>query len=204
MQTNTEEALKPFLDVAKAIRKVDSRARISFNPGDGGTLKTFQILDPWCDGWLPYSHHRYYPPGEAEAKRAIFTAKPWLWYTTPDLWDKNPDYPGSIYNQIRSVPQQPGKILGTAFFAFYYPWRDAWDTAHEQVPDVGVTVLPSRHGPVSTRAWEAIGEGIKDANLAQTVKERAAPGDSEAARLVEKGSVEEMVNWPGNPSPSIR
>jgi hypothetical protein len=74
----SEEALKLYLDVARAIRKVDPRARISFNPGESATLKTFPILDPWCDVWLPYTHHRHYHPDDAAAKRAIFSVKPWM------------------------------------------------------------------------------------------------------------------------------
>jgi len=87
------------------------------------------------------------------------------------LWDKSPDWPNQIYSQIREAPGQPGEILGTLFFAYYYPFRDAWDAGHEFINDAGVTVLPSRHGPVATRAWEAIREGIQDADLAQAVKE---------------------------------
>lgn len=191
----TEEALKPYIDTAKAIHKVDPRARVSFNPGEAARLATFQILDPYCDVWLPYTHHRYHHPNEAEAKRAIFTAKPWIWYTTPDLYEESPSYPWGIYQQVRSVPAQPGNIIGTAFFAFYYPFRDAWDTAHEHFPDVGITVMPSRHGPIATRAWEAIGEASGHANLAQVVKEKngGAAADAATQKLIADGTVAELL-----------
>jgi hypothetical protein len=193
----SEEALKPFLDVAKAIRSAEPKARISFNPGDSASLATFQILDPWCDVWLPYRVHLVYPPAEKDAKRALFTAKPWLWYETPCLWDKSPALPRQLYDQIRAVPGQPGPCLGTAFFAFYYPFRDPWDTAHEHLPDAGVTVLPSRHGPVATRTWEAIREGTQHANLARMVRERAnaEPLDPPLKTLIETGSVADLLAW---------
>jgi hypothetical protein len=192
----TEEELKPYLDIAKAVRKVDPRARMSFNPGEAAPLVTFQILAPYCDVWLPYTHHRVYTPQEAAAKRAIFTVKPWMWYTTPDLWDKSPDWPTQIYSQIREVPGQPGNILGTLFFAYYYPFRDAWDAGHEFLSDAGVAVLPSRHGPVATRAWEAIREGIQDADLAQVVKESLGPPitDESINKMLMESSIEELVD----------
>jgi hypothetical protein len=192
-----EVKLKPFLDIAKAIRQADPKARISFNPGDTASLATFKTLDPWCDFWIPYRHHVVYPPAEAAGKRAVFTVKPWMWYETPCLWDKSPALPRQLYDQVRQVPAQPGMCVGTGFFAFYYPFRDAWDTAYEHIPDVGVTVLPSRHGPVATRTWEAVREGIQHANLAMMVKERAGERASEPAtkQLIDKGSVEELLAW---------
>ena len=195
----TEEALKPYIDVAKAIHAVDPKARVSFNPGDSGTLATFQVLDPYCDFWLPYTHHRYYHPNEAAAKMALISAKPWMWYTTPDLWDKAPYWPSQIYNQIREVPVQPGLIQGTAFFAFYYPFRDSWDAAHEYLPDAGMTVLPSRHGPVATRAWEAVREGIQDADLARAARENLDPAmkPEEQNKLLQFGTTEELLKTLG-------
>ena len=68
---------------------------------------------------------------------------------------------------------QAGNCLGTEFFAFYYPFRDAWDAGYEYIPDVSVMVLPSRHGVVPTPTYEAIREGIQTADLAYMVKERA-------------------------------
>jgi len=197
----SEEDLKAYLDVAKAIREADPETRISFNPGEAGTLPTFEILDSYCDFWLPYTHHRTYHPKEAAAKRAIFTVKPWMWYTTPCLWDKSPGLPQQLYDQIRSVPYQPGRCQGTAFFAFYYPFRDPWDTSYEHLKDVGVTVLPSRHGPIATRTWEAIREGIQHANLAVMVRERLGAAswedvtDEAAQTLIREGSVDELLAW---------
>jgi len=195
----TEEELKPYLDVAKAVRKVDSKVHLSFNPGDSAPLATFQILEPYCDFWLPYTHHRVYPPEEAEAKMAIITARPWMWYTTPDLWDKSPDWPSQIYNQIREVPVQPGLVQGTAFFALYYPFRDSWDTGHEFLNDAGMAVLPSRHGPVATRAWEAIREGIQDADLARAAKENLDPQMKieDQNKLLQFGTTEELLKTAG-------
>jgi len=99
------------------------------------------------------------------------------------------------------VPAQPGNCVGTAFFAFYYPFRDPWDTAYEHIKDAAVTVLPSRHGPVPTRTWEAIREGIQHANLAVMVRERIgadtidAIEDEAVQKLVSEGSFEDLINW---------
>ncbi len=191
----TVEKLKPFLDMATIIRSVDSKVHICFNPGESARIKTFQILDPFCDLWLPYVNHLSYPPGEADATKNIFTVKPWLWYTTPCLWDKEPRMAMGLYSNIRSIPSQPGNCLGFAFFAFYYPFRDPWDTAYEYLPDASVVVLPSRNGPVPTISWEAIREAIQHADLARMVKERAVSSDETARALIINGSVSEILEW---------
>jgi hypothetical protein len=186
----TEEALKAFIDIARTVRQADARARISFNPGDAATAATFQILEPWCDLWIPYQLHLTYPPAQAAAKRAVFTAKPWLWYTVTSSVDKLPTTPALLFNQIRSVVSQPGQPLGTLFFALYYPMRDGWDTAYETRPDVSTYVLPSRHGPIAGPAYEAIGEATTLANLAALARENGAP-----AALCAGGDWEQLLGW---------
>jgi hypothetical protein len=118
-----------------------------------------------------------------------------MWYTTPCYQDKTPGIAGGMYGEIRSVPAQEGKCIGFMFFAFYYPFRDPWDTAYEHIGDVSVFVLPSRHGPVATMAWEAIREAVQHADLASMVKERAAADDKAAQELVANGSVEQLIEW---------
>jgi hypothetical protein len=191
---STPAQLQPFLDLAQFIRQSDPRAGISFNPGDGATLPTFKILDPYANIWIPFARHLVNPPDEVLAKRAIFAAKPWWWYTTPAYRDKEPQTPNNLFEQIRSYPTQPGSNLGTAFFALYYPFRDAWDTAYEFLPDASTFVLPSRYGPVATPGYEAVREGAIAANLAQMVKERGG-NTSQLQPLVAKGEVEELLRW---------
>ena len=108
----TPEALKPFLDVAKAIRAADPKVRICFNPSEAAQLATFQILAPYCDFWCPYSLHVFSPYYGNPEKKKIYLPQPWMWYTTPCLWDKTAREPG-----IRNVPSQPGNCVGVAFFA---------------------------------------------------------------------------------------
>lgn len=197
----TEEQLKPFLDVAKTLRAADPKVRISFNPGEAAKLKTFQILAPYCDFWLPYSLHLSKYWGGPQ-KWALYKAKPWMWYTTPCLWDKNPNLPRRMYAQIRQVPGQTGKCVGTAFFALNYPWRDPWDTAYEHIPDASTMgAVISRHGPVPTRTWEAIREAIQHADLAMLVRERLGVKayeeitDPTLRDLVAGGTRGELIRW---------
>jgi hypothetical protein len=192
-----EEELKPFIDIAKTIKRVDPNARVLFNPGEAATAATFETLAPYADMWLPFAVHLSYNDagGDGARRRAVFTGKPWWWYTTPDYYDQRPSFPKEIYAQIRSVPAQPGNPFGTVFFAYYYPFRDAWDLGHEFLPDAGVTVLPSRHGPVATRQLEAIAEATVHANLAQAVKEKSGGvnGDDATAKLIVEGTIEELL-----------
>jgi hypothetical protein len=197
---DTAEKLKDYIDVAKAVRRVDPRARICFNPSEAASLKTFQILEPLADFWLPYTLHLS-PNYNGPEKKKIYTPKPWLWYTTPCNWDKSPELPHQMYSQIRSVAAQPGHCLGTAFFAFNYPWRDPWDTGYEHIVDASTTVLRSRHGPVPTRTWEAIREGTQHTNLAVMVREKLGKKtfdqitEPRLKKLVETGSVDELLEW---------
>ncbi len=182
--------LQPYLELAQFIRQSDSRAGISFNPGESATPETFRVLDSYANILMPFARHLVNPPADVPAKRAIFSAKPWLWYTTPAYRDKEPQTPQTVFDQIRSYPTQPGINLGTAFFAMNYPFRDGWDTAYEFVPDVSTFVLQSHNGPVATPAWEAVREAGIEANLAQMVKERGGN-----AQLIAKGSTAELLQW---------
>jgi hypothetical protein len=198
----TETELKPFIDIAKMIRAYDQKVRISFNPGEAATLDTFRVLAPYCDFWIPYSLHVFSPYYGNPEKKQIYQKKPWMWYTTPCLWDKSPGLPEGIYSQIRAVPSQNGRCVGTAFFALNYPWRDQWDTAYEHIPDASTMgAVESRHGPVSTRTWEAIREAIQHADLAMMVRERLGAGsfeeiqDDQLRKLIEDGSEEQLILW---------
>lgn len=193
----TEEALKPFLDIAKDIRAADPEVRICFNPSEAAQLATFQILAPYSDVWCPYSSHVFSPYWGNPEKWQIYRSKPWLWYSTPCLWDKTARDPG-----IRLVPSQPGNCIGVAFFALNYPWRDQWDTAYEQINDASTMgAVVSRHGPVACIVWEQMQEASQTANLAMMVRERlgvrtfdevTAP---EMQRLIREGSSEELIRW---------
>ena len=186
----TAKELADYLAIGKMIREIDPQLKITLNPGEAANAATFQILQPFADLWNPYKLHLSYGPSGRD-----YLKKPWIWYTTPCYQDKSPGIATEMYEQIRSVLRQPADCRGTAFFAPYYPWRDPWDTAYEHIKDVSVFVLPSRHGPVATPAWEAIRESVQHANLARMVRERAKPEDATAKPLWETGSVESLCNW---------
>lgn len=193
----TETELKPFIDIAKAIKEIDPEIRISFNPGEAATLQTFQILAPYCDFWVPYSLHVFSPYYDNPKKKEIYLKKPWMWYTTPCLWDKTAREPG-----IRLVPSQPGNCVGVAFFALNYPWRDQWDTAYEHIPDASTMgAVMSRHGPVPTIIWEEIREASQTANLAMMIRERLGVKtfdevkDPELQNLIRSGTDEQLIRW---------
>jgi len=193
----TEEQLKPYLDVAKAIRAVDPKVRISFNPSEAAQLATFQILAPYCDVWNPYSMHIFAPYWGNTEKWKIFHPKPWMWYTTPDLWDKTARDPG-----IRIAPSQPGNCIGVAFFALNYPWRDQWDTGYEQIADASTMgAVISRNGPVPCIVYEQMRECSQTANLAMMVREHLGVKtfdevtDPALQKLIREGSDEELIKW---------
>jgi hypothetical protein len=186
----TEEELKPYITIAKMVRAADPNVRITLNPGEAARAATFKILQPYADLWNPYQMHLTFGPSGKD-----YLKKPWIWYTTPCYQDKSPGVSAQLYQQVRSVVGQPGDCRGTALFAPYYPWRDPWDTAYEHIRDVAVMVLPSRHGPVATPAWEALLLGVQHANLARMVRERAGEADPAARELWEKGSPEDMLDW---------
>ena len=193
----TEAALKPYLDVAKAIKAVDPKIRVSFNPAEAAQLATFQVLAPYCDTWCPYVLHVFSPYYGNPEKKKIYTPKPWMWYTTPDLWDKTARDPG-----IRTVPSQPGDCVGVSFFALNYPFRDQWDTAYEYLADASTMgALFSRHGPVPVIVYEQMREVSATANLAMMVRERLGVKtfdevtDPAMQKLIKEGSQEELIRW---------
>lgn len=193
----TAAGLKPFLDIAAAIRAADAKVRICFNPSEAAQLATFQLLAPYADVWCPYSLHVFSPYYGNPEKKKIYLPKPWLWYTTPCLWDKVAREPG-----IRLVPSQPGRCVGVAFFALNYPWRDQWDTGYEHIADASTMgAVFSRHGPVATLVWEQIREASQTANLAMLMRERLGVStfdevtDAAQQRLIRDGTAEELIRW---------
>ncbi len=193
----TEEQLKGYIEPAKALHAADPNVRVSFNPSEAAELATFQVLAPYCDFWCPYSKHVFAPYWGNPEKQAIFRPKPWIWYSTPCLWDKTAGDPG-----IRTVPSQLGNCVGVAFFALNYPWRDQWDTAYEHLPDASTMgAIQSRHGPVSSLIWEQIREASQTANLAMMVREKLGVKtfdevkDPKLQKLISEGTEEELVRW---------
>ena len=193
----TEEALRPFIDVALALRRHAPEARVSFNPSEGAELATFEVLAPYCDFWIPYAKHVFAPHWGNPKKWAIFRPKPWMWYTTPCLRDKTARQPG-----IRTFPSQLGNCVGVAFFAMNYPWRDQWDTGYEHISDASTMgAVPSRHGPVATIVWEHIREAKQEADLAMMVREALGVrtfdevADPALQQLIREGTTEELLSW---------
>jgi len=193
----TEEALKPYLDIGKAMRAADPKVRMSYNPSEAAKLETFQILAPYADVWNPYSLHVFAPYWGNPEKWKIFHPKPWMWYTTPCLWDKTARDPG-----IRIAPSQPGNNIGVAFFALNYAWRDQWDTGYEHISDASTMgTVYSRTGPVATIVWEQMGEAAASANLAMMVREQLGVTtfdevkDPAMQKLIREGTSEELIVW---------
>lgn len=193
----TEQDLKPYLDVAKAIRAADPKVRISFNPAEAAELTTFQLLAPYGDFWVPYTRHVFTSNWGNPEKWKLFHPQPWMWYSTPCLWDKTAREPG-----IRTVPSQPGDCVGVAFFALNYPWRDQWDTAYEHISDASTMgAVMSRHGPVATIVWEQMREAKQAADLAMMVRERLGAKsfdevtDPALQSLIREGSSEQLILW---------
>jgi hypothetical protein len=134
--------------------------------------------------------------GNPEKKR-IYLPQPWMWYTTPCLWDKTAREPG-----IRMMPSQPGHCVGVAFFAINYPWRDQWDTGYEHINDASTMgAVCSRHGPVATIVWEQIREARQTSDLAMLARERLGVKtfdevtDPDNQRLIREGPSEELIQW---------
>ena len=191
----TAAELGRFINAAEKLHALEPSLKRAFNPGEPAVLKTFELLDPHCEIWMPYDRHFIYHPNEAAAKTKIITSKPWMDYTTPCYADKEPQTGSQLFNQIRRVPAAQGPCLGTWFFALSYPFRDPWDAGYEHLKDASVFVLPSKHGPVATFAWESVRAGIQAADLATMVKERARPDDEQAQALIRGGSASDLLAW---------
>ena len=180
-----------FAMLGKLAREQFPAAPVAFNPGHRAGLETFKALDPYTAIWWPYEGHFRFPK-----RVAIFSAKPYLWYSVHSGDELSSGMPASVYDQLRSVPARPGKCLGTGIYGVNVVKRDAWDTAYQMYPgDEGVFMYPGRHGPVPTRGWEAIRDAGQHANLAVMLKEKAAAAGVSArfADLAAHGSVQQLL-----------
>lgn len=159
-----------FLYPGKLAKEIDPRIPVCYNPGPTPGLAAFKELDPYTSIWWPYVKHFNYPE-----RVAIFSVKPYLWYEVYSGSELSTSLPSRVYAQIHSVPGRPGNCIGTGLYSVKAIRRDPWDTAYQQMPqDEGVFMYPSRHGPIPSRAWEAIRDAIQHANLATMLKEKAA------------------------------
>jgi hypothetical protein len=187
-----------FLYPGKLAKQIEPRIPVSYNPGPVPGLAAFKELDPYTTVWYPYVKHFNYPK-----RVAIFSAKPYLFYTVNSGRELSAALPGRIYRQVRSVPARPGNCLGTGVYTAKRFMRDPWDTAYQVMPaDEGVFMYPSRHGAVPTRTWEAARDAAQHANLAVMLKEKAAAmGMSERFDdLVANGSVLQLLTAIGEMS----
>ena len=183
----------------KVAKEMDPRIQVLYNPGGRAGLYDFQVLDPYTSIWEPYVKHLRFPK-----RVAIFSVKPYLFYTIHSGDESSVGMPESVYEQIRGVPARPGNCIGTRIYTIKAAIRDAWDTAYQVLPsDEGVFMYPSRYGPVPTRGWEAIRDAGQHANLARMLKEKAAElGLADRyADLVAEGSLEQLItaDHPKNP-----
>ena len=140
----TAEALKPFLDVAKAIRAADPKVRICFNPSEAAQVATFQVLAPYCDFWCPYSLHVFSPYFGNPEKKKIYLPQPWMWYTTPCLWDKTAREPGIRMRAVAAGALRGGGLL-RAQLSVARPVGHGL-RAHQRRLDHGRGALPPRPG----------------------------------------------------------
>lgn len=193
----TPEGLQPYTDIAEALHYADPNVRVSFNPGEGASLATFQILNPYCDFWIPYSLHVFSPYYDNPQKKLLYQPKPWMWYSTPCLWDKT-----ARASDVRVAPSQMGNCVGVAFFALNYPWRDQWDTGYEAIGDASTMgAVLSRNGPVASIVYEHYREMMQTSQLAMMVREVLGVSrfddvtDPWMQSLITSGNSEQLISW---------
>ena len=175
----------------KVAKEMAPKTQVLYNPGPRAGMETFKALDPYVSVWEPAEKHFRFPD-----RVEFFSAKPYMWYTVHSEDELSATLPKSVYTQISSVPAKPGDCIGTKVYTFRRTERFPWDTAYQILPPhEGVFMYPTRHGPVPTRAWEAVRDASQHANLAMMLKEKAADLGlaDHYAHLVATGTIEQLI-----------
>ncbi|MCX5759163.1 MAG: DUF4091 domain-containing protein, partial [Candidatus Hydrogenedentes bacterium] len=156
-----------FGKVAKSIRP-----DISIYVDGGGELPMMQAMAPYVDIWSPGLGQLAEKTPEMDVERA----------PGKQLWSYNCGYPYArpIGTDLRNI-NIVGEYRTAALFAFRYGATGIGFWCYNRGPDAWqrmqidyTIVYPGKDGPVTSRRWEAVREGIEDTRILTALKQRLA------------------------------
>jgi len=186
-------AVNQYVDYGKAVRKVDPEIQIYMD--GGGELPMFEAMAPVTDIWCPGIN--MLPEQSPEMKLVRSTGK--------TLWSYNCSY---SYGRPVGANLKNANIVAeyriAALFAFrhdttgigywcYHHGEDPWGRAEFEY----MLIYPTKSGPVTSRRWEAVREGIEDYRILSALWNcvQDSYADKEIRNRVERLIKETLVPW---------
>ncbi len=170
-------AINGLADFGRAIKAADPAIQIYID--GGGDLPMFQKVAPFIDIWCPPIGL----PADGSAEAALIRG------TGKTLWTYECGYGyTSAMDANLKVTNNFAEYRTAALFALrwgatgigfwsYNIGQNAWQRTATDYP----LVYPGRTGPITSRRWEAVRQGIEEARLLMAVKARAAGPDASPA-----------------------
>jgi hypothetical protein len=171
---NGWNAVNQVVEFGKVVKAI--RPGMKLYVDGGGELPMMQALAPYIDVWCPGLHQLPEKSPEMEIQRA----------PGKQLWSYNCGYPyarpiGTDLRNINIVAEYRAAALfalrygatGLGFWC-YNIGPDAWQRLQIDY----MIVYPGAQGPVTSRRWEGVREGIEDARILTALKQRLESKDA--------------------------
>lgn len=182
-----------YVDFGKAVRKVDPAIQIYMD--GGGELPMFEAMAPVTDIWCPGINMLPEPSPEMKCIRG----------TGKTLWSYNCSYsygrPIGAYLKNTNIVAE---YRIAALFAFRYDatgigyWcynhgEDPWGRTEFEY----MLIYPTTDGPVTSRRWEAVREGIEDYRILNALRShlQGRDTDKEIRSRVDRLLKETLAQW---------
>ena len=174
----TDASCEVFAEIAKVIKKANPNVQIFTNPAahwERASItidKMIKTLEPYIDYWFPYNNNLNRKDEDIVGYLKTLD-KPIGYYETPGYSSKNENAAFGYYRKAAMIAYQYD-LDAFGFWAYntYYgsPWDDFDNSPGNDWPDAAV-VYPGPKGPITTRNWEAVREGIQDYKLVVVLEE---------------------------------
>mgnify|MGYP002344239527 FL=1 len=195
----TDSTSEVHAELAKIIKEADEKVQIFANPAahwerNSVTIeKTLKILEPYVDFWFPFSGNLNRTDEDIVGYLKTL-GKPIGYYSTPGIFSSKDENAAFGYYRKAAMIAYHYDLDAFGFWAYntYYssPWDDFDSIPGVDWPDAAV-VYPGPKGPITTRNWEAVREGIQDYKLVVVLEELIEK--AKAANLTVTASEEVLV-----------
>jgi len=168
------DAVNQVVEFGKALKSV--RPDILLYIDGGGELPMFEAMKPYVDIWTPGLHQLPEKTPEMAIQRE----------PGKQLWSYNCGYPYArpIGTDLRNI-NVVAEYRAAALFAYRYGATGLGFWCYNRGPDAWqrmqidyMIVYPGTDGPVTSRRWEGVREGIEDTRILMALKQRLADKDT--------------------------
>ena len=175
----TDNSSEVYAEIAKIIKEADPNVQVFANPAahwerNSVTIeKTIKVLEPYVDFWFPFSGN-FVRTDEDIFGYLKTLGKPIGYYSTPGIFSSKDENAAFGYYRKAAMMAYHYDLDAFGFWAYntYYgsPWDDFDSIPGVDWPNAAI-VYPGPKGPITTRNWEAVREGIQDYKLVVVLEE---------------------------------